>query len=515
MINIIMMPYLLFYFRKFVKASQSSSVQLKILHNIIHTNRNTMFGINHHFSHIDSYEDFTAKVPITDYDYYSDYIKSICSGSSNMLTAERVKLMEPTSGSVSGTKLIPYTSSLQCDFKKGIYPWLYDLYANNRALLRGNAYWSLSPASDAAYNCSIPVGFMNDSQYLGIIGRLIERSMSVPSSAASVKDIEQWKLITCAYLLSDRHLRFISVWNPQFLTVLLEYMHNNRDDLLYLIQNDRRFHVSSERMHALRNICMKSNLDFCQIWPELKIVSCWTEALSALALPPLQQLMPHVEIQPKGLIATEAFVSFPLTGYGNVLSVMSHFFEFMDNGGQVFRAEQLIEGNEYTVIVTTSGGLYRYNLDDRVKITGYYNKLPVMEFMGRNNTVLDFFGEKLHESFVFNAIRDNVLNQYSTGFIAFIPRPGKTFRYALHIGSIDSIQIEKLENAMDKALSANFHYRHARNIGQIGKLKIYQSPSPVYTDKYLSYMNRKGMKIGDVKPVLITKDIKLSHVLEE
>lgn len=515
MINIIMMPYLFLYYRQFVRASQNPSVQKKILKNIIHTNRNTLFGINHHFSHIDTYEDFTSEVPITDYDYYSDYIKSICRGNSNILTAETVKLMEPTSGTVSGTKLIPYTPSLQCDFKKGIYPWLYDLYAHNRALLTGNAYWSLSPVTDASYDCSIPVGFMNDSQYLGIIGRLIERSMSVPSSAASIRNIEEWKSITCAYLMADRHLRFISVWNPQFFTVLLEYMDNNRDALLYLIRNDRRFHVSASRIHALRNICMKSNLDFCQIWPELKIVSCWTEALSAFALPPLQQLMPHVEIQPKGLIATEAFVTFPLTGHGNVLSVMSHFFEFMDEEGQVFTAEHLIEGNEYTVIVTTSGGLYRYNLGDRVKITGHYNKLPVMEFIGRSNTVLDFFGEKLHESFVFKAIRDNVLTQYSTGFIAFIPRPGKTFRYALHIGSSDSIRTQELENTIDNALNTNYHYRHARNIGQINKLKIYQASSPIYADKYLAYMNRKGMKIGDVKPVLISQDIKLSHVLEE
>ena len=48
------------------------------------------------------------------------------------------------------------------------------------------------------------------------------------------------------------------------------------------------------------------------IWPGLALISCWTDAAAGQFLPQLRELFPAIEIQPKGLLATEAFVSFPL-----------------------------------------------------------------------------------------------------------------------------------------------------------------------------------------------------------
>ena len=50
------------------------------------------------------------------------------------------------------------------------------------------------------------------------------------------------------------------------------------------------------------------------IWPRLALISCWTDAAAGQFLPQLRELFPTIEIQPKGLLATEAFVSFPLVG---------------------------------------------------------------------------------------------------------------------------------------------------------------------------------------------------------
>ena len=62
-----------------------------------------------------------------------------------MLTADRVKLFQPTSGSSSATKLIPWTATLGREFRRGISPWLAALYRRKPALLGGTAYWSISP----------------------------------------------------------------------------------------------------------------------------------------------------------------------------------------------------------------------------------------------------------------------------------------------------------------------------------------------------------------------------------
>ncbi len=510
MINYLMMPYLRMWHRKFMKASQDSNMQYSILKRIINDNAGTEYGKKHNFSNILNYEDF-RKLPITDYNYYRHYISSICNGDLNVLTREKVILMEPTSGTTSGTKLIPYTKSLQNDFKKGIYPWLYDLYSNNRQLLGGKAYWSLSPSTAHEYTCKLPVGFLKDSEYLGFIGRFIEQSMAVPSSVSAIRDTEQWKMTTCAHLLINKNLRFISVWNPQFLTILLEYIRTHKIELCDFIENKGTVPCSQVRLEEI-NSALKDNVDFQVLWPNLHTVSCWADGYAELSLEPLRSILPFVHIQPKGLISSEAFVSFPLTGYGNVLSVMSHFFEFKSEDGNIYTAYNLEHGRRYTVLITTSGGLYRYNLNDVVEVTGFFNKLPCLRFIGRNTRTLDFFGEKLEENFIFSIIRRRVNELFKPGFAAFIPCFEDGFHYSLYIGTDVRHSLPEAESMIETDLCMNYHYRHARNVGQIGRFRLIANDSKSLTEKYLSYMQSKGLKLGNIKPVVITDDIELFKV---
>jgi hypothetical protein len=109
--------------------------------------------------------------------------------------------------------------------------------------------------------------------------------------------------------------------------------------------------------------------DYQSIWPRLRLISCWADAHAALHAESLRQFLPRVPIQPKGLIATEAFVTLPFAGR-HPLAVLSHFFEFVDHRGDALLAHELKTGAEYRVVVTTGGGLYRYCMQDRVRVDG-------------------------------------------------------------------------------------------------------------------------------------------------
>ena len=56
-------------------------------------------------------------MPLTTADDYRDDIERIAAGAANVLTAEPVRLLEPTSGTTGGEKLIPYTASLRRQFQ--------------------------------------------------------------------------------------------------------------------------------------------------------------------------------------------------------------------------------------------------------------------------------------------------------------------------------------------------------------------------------------------------------------
>ena len=70
-----------------------------------------------------------------------------------------------------------------------------------------------------------------------------------------------------------------------------------------------------------------------------------------------------------------AIVTIPFAGR-HPLAIGSHFFEFIDANGCARLAHQLERGVDYTVVVTTGGGLYRYRLADRVSVDGWCAATP-------------------------------------------------------------------------------------------------------------------------------------------
>jgi len=70
----------------------------------------TLFGQDHHFSNVRTYEEFVQAVPIRDYENLRPYIEKIKSGQQNILWKGRPIYFAKTSGTTSGIKYIPITS---------------------------------------------------------------------------------------------------------------------------------------------------------------------------------------------------------------------------------------------------------------------------------------------------------------------------------------------------------------------------------------------------------------------
>jgi hypothetical protein len=155
------------------------------------------------------------------------------------------------------------------------------------------------------------------------------------SSVARLRDMEAFRYQTLLHLLSAEDLTLISIWNPSFLTALVAPLSEWQDRLCFDLGRRNR---SSGRATALEKI-FRPNLTLPEklrlVWPRLALISCWAEAAASYYLRELRETLPEVEIQPKGLLATEAFVSFPLLGRAAaVLALRSHFFEFQESDGE-------------------------------------------------------------------------------------------------------------------------------------------------------------------------------------
>jgi hypothetical protein len=508
------------YWRFRAALERPEPVQRALLRRRLREDAGTAFGRAHHFAGIDGVEEYQRRVPLARWADVAPWVDRIAAGERGVLTHSPVSVLESTGGSTAG-KRIPYTAALQAELRRAIGPWLVDLVRRDPGIARGRAYWSISPAlvePESPGATGVRVGFEDDAAYLGgLWRRLVDATLAVPGAVRLVQDPESFRYATLRFLLQADDLAFISVWHPSFLTLLLDALPGHWDRLLAdvadgtlhpplalppRVQAALARHTRSNRRRA-RDLERVGPLDVPGLWPRLRLVSCWADGHAAMHIASLQRRVPGVRIQPKGLLATEAFVSLPFEGR-TPLAVRSHFFEFEDDDGRVRLAHELEQDGVYSVVVTTGGRLYRYRLEDRVQVDGFLGRTPSVRFLGKEGHVADLVGEKLREDFVASALaRTFELLALQPRFALLAPAADSVRpRYALYLDCDDPLP-PQLPLALDQALQGHGDYRQAVRLGQLAAVEVVR----VGRDALAAYLGRceaLGQRLGAVKALALS-----------
>ncbi len=512
------------------------SAQRTRLKSILDGCSHTRFGRLHGFGSIRDPEEYRCRVPIVEYADIEKDIQEIACGTHDVLFPGRPICFIPTSGSTGKGKLIPYTEALHNEFQAALAPWMFGLFRREPRMLGGRAYWSISPAGfqERTTPGGARIGFEDDTQYLHPILRGLTRlTMAVPNEVSQIRDVESFRYVTLAFLLLARDLRFISVWNPSFLTLLLARLSDWGERL---VSDVRRGTLSpptalGEPLHRVlegrfggpnpfRASELQAKLScpsvegeglYPKLWPQLRIISCWADAAARRSVAELSALFPGVAIQPKGLLSTEGVVSFPhSTNRAPALAVRSHFYEFVPDSGSgapVF-AWQLEPGFRGQVVITTGGGLYRYRTGDMVEVVAIDGGCPLLEFIGRGDKVSDIFGEKLHEAHVAEVLDRLFPREPLRSTFALLAPDGPPDRYTLFIAGAEPPSMaerDALETVLERGLAENIHYEYCRRLGQLQSASIcWLATEPqIASERFLLEKSKRGTRLGDIKPPLL------------
>jgi hypothetical protein len=521
-------------------AANVQATQSAWLLRMVERQKDTWFGRKHRFAAVRSVLDFQDAVPLFSYDDYRPAIERIGNGESNVLTLEPVRSLEPTGGSVSGEKLIPYSDPLRANMQRAIRAWIWDLYSRRPALRQGRSYWSITPLVQPGRKTSggIPIGFDDDLSYLSRVEQsLVAKTMAAPPEIARSSSVAAALYATLFFLLRAGDLSLISVWSPTFLVELLRYTWERRGELCDDISAGRisagpdiepkalfrrRYRPLFARAAYLRRVFSGAeNVSQCisNIWPSLSLVSCWADGPSFAYANHLRGLLPGIEIQPKGLLATEAFVTFPLIEEpAPALAIRSHFFEFQpidraagESTSRPLLAHELERGRRYRVVVTNGGGLYRYHLNDAAEVAGFRDQVPLLTFVGKTDDVSDLVGEKLHAAQVQTVLRVALRELGLTPtFVQLRAERSERAHYRLLIADANAVKnpqmLERLRCLVEEGLNANPAYRYARCIGQLGAIEVesldhecaQRDVAAQIADSVAS-----GRRSGDIKPAVL------------
>ena len=222
---------------------------------------------------------------------------------------------------------------------------------------------------------------------------------------------------------------------------------------------------------------------FAELWPNLRLIITWTGGSCRIALAAVRRtLPPGVCIAELGYLSSEfrGTITVDLERNVGAPTIHENFFEFVerddwDAGRKEFRTvEEIEEGQEYYIFITTGAGLYRYFMNDIVAVTGLFQATPAIEFVRKGKGVTNITGEKLSENQVVSAVRstEDALGLASGFFLMLADAEGAVYRLVVEwSGTEESIAERLIESVEQKLGELNVEYAQKRASGRLRHLE--------------------------------------------
>jgi hypothetical protein len=400
-----------------------------VLRDVLRANQHTAFGRDHGFAHLRSVADYRARVPAGDYERMRPYVARLERGEPHVLTHEPPQLLLLTSGTTAAPKHLPLTRAGRRAAAHLTLLWLYRALGDHPALLDGHGLVVVGRSVEGRTPAGLPVGCASGQLYSGAAWLLRHRGVPL-APFWRIPDFDA-RYYTLLRLAIERDLSFVATPNPSTLLRLFEAGDRAAEDLLRdlhdgtltprlavpaavrtwlrgrLAPNPARARLLAARAARVGQLGPRA------YWPTLRLVGCWKGGSVGTQLSRLQTWLPAATpVRDLGYLASEGQFSLPLAdaGASGVLALTAAFYEFVPadappTDAPTLLAHQLATGREYAVRLTTPNGLYRYDIHDVVRVTGWHRRTPCIEFVRKTADMASITGEKLHVNHVVEAFR--------------------------------------------------------------------------------------------------------------
>lgn len=356
---------------------QPGRVQERVFERLISQARRTEWGRQHHYSDIRSVRDFQERVPVSSYEALFPFIERVMKGESNVLWPSPIRWFSKSSGTTNArSKFIPISSeSLDDSHLKGGKDMMA-LYIANRPDSKVYDGKGLSIGGSLHQNPYGANGIAGDISAV-VMKNLPPWAQFIRTPPIDIALLDQWeeKIDRMADIAAGQNVTSI-LGVPTWTMVLLEKVlaKTGKSSILEVWPNFEVF------IHGAVNFQPYRDLFASQIFPSANI--SYLETYNAS----------------EGFFAIQD----DLSRVGEMLLMLDYgiFYEFVpiDQADQPFPTTALtieeVEINKnYALVISTNGGLWRYQVGDTVRFTSTYpHRLKVS---GRTKHFINAFGEEV------------------------------------------------------------------------------------------------------------------------
>lgn len=432
-------------------AEHPQAAQNTFLLRLMKTNANTAFGRDHGFATIRTEADYRRQVPIRDYEGLRPYVNRIIAGEQAVLTAAAPSMLNMTSGTTGEPKYIPVTPESMRRASGFSLEWIYRALQDHPSFLDGAFVGIVSRAIEGRTPSGLPYGSASGMLYQRIPGP-IRSTYAIPYAVSEIKDYDR-RYFVAARLALARRVSYIGTPNPSTLIRLAETAIRNAEAIVRAIHDGTTgtdlpdqpelaeklaalMKPEPGRARVLAEVAeRKGALLPADCWPDLKLIGCWLGGSVGVQARRLPEYYGDAPMRDLGFLASEGHFTLPNRDHtaSGILSLNGNYYEFIpeasldDPNPPVLSSHELESGVNYAILLTTPGGLYRYDIHDIVQVTGFYRNAPLLAFIRKGRDMTSITGEKMHVNHLLLALEE-VRRRYDVSVI-------EQFRVVANVGA--------------------------------------------------------------------------------
>ncbi|MFQ5807722.1 MAG: GH3 auxin-responsive promoter family protein, partial [Phycisphaerae bacterium] len=406
------------------------AVQNRVLQDVLSRMAGSDYSRRHGLGSVRSPEDLKRAAPLVTYEDLRPYIDRVCAGETAALfsSGERLQMFATSSGTTALRKLIPVTTEFVRQYRRGWNTFGLKLLRDHpRAVLR--AILQSSGRHDESHTASgVPCGAITG--LLAHSQKRVVRRFYVGTPEIALVGDPHAKYYTLMRFAVVRDVAFAITANPATLIRMAQTADQESERLVRDVRDgtlsselvpdaalrrrlELRLRPAPQRARELARLRSADDVLRPRDYWRLEFLACWTAGSMGHYLKRLAGWWGPLPVRDVGLLASEGRVSIPLEDDtpAGVLDTQAAFFEFIPRdqwnrpNAETLTARELESGRDYVVVLTNTAGLVRYRLDDVVRVRGWVEQAPLIEFLHRAGRVASVAGEKLTENQVVEAVR--------------------------------------------------------------------------------------------------------------
>lgn len=465
--------------------------QLRIMKELVEKGKNTVYGKDHSFSLINTYEDFKDNVKIADYEDLRPYVEQVVKGKEDVLWPGKPKYFAKTSGTTSGIKYIPITpASMPNHIQSTMMAMMSYISQKKSASIFDGKMIFLSGSPELEEKSGIKTGRLS-----GIVNHEVPawiRGNQLPSYTTNC--IEDWetkleKIIDETINEDMRLISGIPPWVQMYYERLL--VRTGKKTVKEVFPNLSLFiygGVNFEPYRAKLEALVGEGIDSIELYPASEGFLAFQDDQNEKGL----------------LLNTNSGIFFEFIPYDEV---------FKENPQRLMINEVEI-GVDYALIINNNAGLWGYNIGDLVR---FISKEPYKILVtGRIKHFISAFGEHVIGKEVEEALNKTAA-EYGVSIVEFTVAPQvnpvEGLPYHEWFISFDTMpsDMEAFSKALDLAMTmANIYYDDLIIGGILRPLVI----TPLKSDAFRQYMKDQGKLGGQNKVPRLSNDRKIADELE-